>query len=155
MRKKGIPEVLVRSVKGLYEGAKTRVRVDSELSEEFEVKVWMHKGSVLSLFLFTVVIDVVIEFAREGVLSESLSAGELVPMSETIKGLRVEFLKWKEAIESNGLKANHGKNTVMVSSGITRDGLSKSKVDPYGVHSLKVKANSALCVQYGRWIHGR
>ena len=35
MRKKGIPEVLVRSVISLYEGAKTRVRGDSELSEEF------------------------------------------------------------------------------------------------------------------------
>ena len=38
-RKKGIQEVMVRSVTCLYEGAMTRVRVDSELSEEFEVKV--------------------------------------------------------------------------------------------------------------------
>ena len=44
-----------------------RVRVDSELSEELEVKVGMHKGSVLS-----VVLDVVTEFAREGALSELL-----------------------------------------------------------------------------------
>ena len=43
----------------------------------------------------------------------------------------------------------------MVSSGITQDGLSKSKVDPCGVCSLTVKANSALCVQCGKWIHGR
>ena len=47
MRKKGIPEVLVRSVVSLYEGARTRVRVDSELSEEF---VGMRQGSVLSPF---------------------------------------------------------------------------------------------------------
>ena len=47
----------------LYEGAKTRVRVDSELSEEFEVKVGMHQGSVLSPFLFAVMVDVVTEFA--------------------------------------------------------------------------------------------
>ena len=47
LRKKEIPEVLVRSVMGLYEGAKTRVRVESELSEEFEAKVGMHQGSVL------------------------------------------------------------------------------------------------------------
>ena len=50
MRKKGIPEVLVRSVMSLYERAKTRVRVDSELQEEFEVKAGMHQGSVLSPF---------------------------------------------------------------------------------------------------------
>ena len=44
MRKKQIPEVLGRSVMSLYEGAKTivRDRVDSELSEELEVKVGMH-----------------------------------------------------------------------------------------------------------------
>ena len=63
LRKKEI-QVLVRSMMSLYEGAKTRVRVDSELSEEFEVKVWMHQGCVLSPFIFAVVVDVVTEFAR-------------------------------------------------------------------------------------------
>ena len=58
MRKKGIPDVLVRSVMNLYEGARTRVGVDCELSEEFEVKMGMHDGSVLSPFLFELVVDV-------------------------------------------------------------------------------------------------
>ena len=40
----------------------------------------------------------------------------------------------------------------MASSGITKDGMSKSKVDPWG---LRVKANSVLCLQCGRWINGR
>ena len=41
-----------RTVMSHYEGAKTRARVDSELSEEFEVKVGMNQGSMLStLFL--------------------------------------------------------------------------------------------------------
>ena len=64
MRKKELPEVLVRSVMSLYEGAKTRVRVDSELSEEFVVRVGMHQGSVLSPFLFALVVDFVTEFFR-------------------------------------------------------------------------------------------
>ena len=34
--------------------------MDSELPEEFEVKVWMQQGSVLSHFLFAVVADVVL-----------------------------------------------------------------------------------------------
>ena len=50
--------------------------MDSELSEEFEIKVGMHQGSVLSHFLFTVVVGVVTEFAREGVLSEWLYPDE-------------------------------------------------------------------------------
>ena len=36
----------------LYEGAKTRVRVGLELSEEFEVKDGVHQGSTLSPLFF-------------------------------------------------------------------------------------------------------
>ena len=46
MSKTEIPEVLVRSVMRLYEGAKTKARADSELSEKLEVKVGMHQGYV-------------------------------------------------------------------------------------------------------------
>ena len=60
MRKKGILEVLVRSVMSLCEGAKTSVRVDSALSEEFEVKFGMHQGFVLPPLLYAVVVDVVL-----------------------------------------------------------------------------------------------
>ena len=41
---------------------------------------------------------------------------------------------------------------VMVSGGITKDGMSKSKVDRCGACSLRVKVNSVLC---GMWIHSR
>ena len=34
MRKKGIPVILVASLMSLYEGARTRVRVDSEFSHK-------------------------------------------------------------------------------------------------------------------------
>ena len=57
--------------------------------EEFEVKVWMHQGSVLSPFLSVDVIDVVTELAREVALSELLYVDDLVLMSETIEGLWV------------------------------------------------------------------
>ena len=108
LSKKEIPEVLVRSVMSLYDGAKIRVRMDSELSEEFEVKVGMHQGSVLLPFLFAVVVDVVTEFAREGALSELLYADDLVLMSDAINGLRNKFLKWKEAFVSKCLEVYLG-----------------------------------------------
>ena len=58
MKKRGIPDVLVRSMMSLHRGAKTRARLDSELSVEFEAKVGMHHGSVLSRSLFALVVDV-------------------------------------------------------------------------------------------------
>ena len=59
MRRKGIPEVMVRAVMSLYEGVKTRVRVGLDLSEEFEVKVSVHQRSVLSPLVFAIVVDAV------------------------------------------------------------------------------------------------
>ena len=58
MRKSGILEGLAWLVISLFVGAKTRVRVDYELSEEFVVEVMMHKGSVMSPFLFALVVDI-------------------------------------------------------------------------------------------------
>ena len=58
MRKRGIPvEVMVTAVVSLYEGAKTRVRFGLELSEEFEMKVGVHQGSVLPPLVFAIVVD--------------------------------------------------------------------------------------------------
>ena len=51
LRKKEIPEVLVRSVMSQYVGANTRVRVVSELPEEFEVEVGCTKDLCCHLFL--------------------------------------------------------------------------------------------------------
>ena len=119
------------------------------------VKVWMHQGSVLSPFLFAMLVDVVTEFTREGALSELLYADDLFLMSETTEGLRNKFIKWKESFESKGLKVNLGKTNAMVSGRMTNDGMSKSKVDPCVVSSLRVKAISVLCLQCGKRNHGR
>ena len=42
-----------------------------------------------------------------------------------------------------------------ISGGITKDDLSKSKVDQCGVCCLRVEVYSVLCVHCGKWIHGR
>ena len=99
----------------LYERAKAGVRVDSEMSDEFEVKVGMCWGSVLSPFLLTFVVDVAIELASVGVVGDLLYAGDLVLMSETINCLRNKNKKCNEALESNGLKVYLGKTKLTVS----------------------------------------
>ena len=69
MRKKGLPEILVKAMMSLYEGAEMKFRVGSGLSEEFSVKVGVHRGSVLSPLLFAMVVDKVTENARKGLVS--------------------------------------------------------------------------------------
>ena len=106
----------------------------------------MHLGYVQSPFLFAVVVDIVKEFGRDGMLSKLLYSEGLLLMSETNEVHRNKFFKWKVALESKGLKVNLRKTMVMVSGSIAKDGISKSKFDLCGVCSLRVKANSVLCV---------
>ena len=91
MRKKGLSEVIVRAVMSLYDDAKTRVRVGSAYSEEFEVKVGVYKESVLSPLLFVIVVYVITENARRGVVNELLYADDLVIMSEDMEDLKERF----------------------------------------------------------------
>ena len=89
LRKKGVPEIIVRALMSLYEGGKTRVRVGSGLLEEFTVKVGVFQGSGL----FAIVVDVVTEGAREGLMNEILYVDDLVLTSGTIVNLRGKFRK--------------------------------------------------------------
>ena len=106
MRKNGLSEVIVRAVMSLYDGAKTRVRVGSAYSEEFEVKVGVHQGSVLSPLLFAIVVDVTTENARRDVVNELLYADDLVIMSEDMEDLKERLWNWKDVLKSKGLKVN-------------------------------------------------
>ena len=44
MRRKGIPEALVKAMMSLYKGANTKVKVGTHYSEEFEVICGVHQG---------------------------------------------------------------------------------------------------------------
>ena len=74
-------------------------------------------------------------------------------MSGKIERLCNEFTKWQETLQSKALKVNFAKTKMTVSTGITQDGMSKGKVDPCVVSSMRVKTNSVLCVQCGRWVY--
>ena len=88
MRKKGLPEILVKAVMSLYEGAETKVKVGSGLSEEFSVKVGVQQGYVLLPLLFAMVMDEVTENAKKGWMKQILYADDLALIRETMEELR-------------------------------------------------------------------
>ena len=51
LRKMKVDEWLVRIIMSMYENVTTAIKVDGKLSDEFEVKVGVHQGSVLSPLL--------------------------------------------------------------------------------------------------------
>ena len=153
MRTKGLPEILLKAVMSLYEGAEMKVRVGSGLSEEFLVKVGVHQGSVLSPLLFAMVIDEVTENARKGWIKQILYADDLVLMGETMEELKENFDEWREAFESKWMRVNLGKTKLMVSW--MEEEAFDSKIDPCGVCGTRVMSNSVLCRACGKWVHAR
>ena len=71
----------------MYVGARSRTRVNSSFSEEFEVKVGVHQGSVLSPLVLIIVLEALSLF-RAGCPWEMLYADDLVILTETFEGLR-------------------------------------------------------------------
>ena len=90
MRKKGQTEVTVQTVINLYDGAKSRVRLGSAYSDELEAKVGVHQGFLLLPLLFAIVLDVITENARRGLINELLHGDDLV-ISKTMEDLKERF----------------------------------------------------------------
>src|SRR3989442_865967 len=66
LRRVGVEEWLIKVIKSIYEGCTTSVRMNGEESENFEVKVGVHQGSVLSPILFNIVMQAIAENFKKG-----------------------------------------------------------------------------------------
>ena len=95
-------EWIVRLVQGMYANAWSRVRVGEGYSEEFEVKVGVHQGAVLSPLLFIILLEALSREFRSGVPWEDFYADDLVIIAESLEECVRSLLSWKEAMEKKG-----------------------------------------------------
>ena len=87
----------------MYANARSHVRVGEGYSEEFEVKVGVHQGSVLSPLLFIIVLEALTREFRSGVPWEDLYADDLVIIAESLEECVRRLLTLNEAMEKKGL----------------------------------------------------
>ena len=102
-------------IKAMYANAKSAVRVNCQYSAEFDVKVGVHQGSVLSPLLFIIVMEALSREFRVSCPWELLYADDLVISAETLEDLLIKLGKWKTELEAKGLRVNMGKTKVLCS----------------------------------------
>ena len=127
-----------------------RVRVGGGYSEEFEVKVGVHKGSALSPLLFIIVLEALSREFRSGVSWKDLCAD--VVIAESLEECGRRLLTRREAIEEKGLRVNARKTKIMI-SGTGLDFLQSSGEDPCAVCRIGEGSNSIFCHGCKHWVH--
>ena len=152
LRSLGVEEWAVRAIQCMYTNARSRVRVNGQYSEEFEVKVGVHQGSVLSPLLFILVLEALSRDFRTGVPWELLYADDLVIMADTLEECIARFKAWKDGMEQKGLRVNMAKTKFMV-SGAGLDVLKDSGKYPCAVCRQGVGSNAIFCHFCDHWVH--
>ena len=57
LRKTGVSEYLVKNVEAVYKGARMKIRTEYGKTDVFDIRVGVHQGSTLSLFLFITIMN--------------------------------------------------------------------------------------------------
>ena len=152
LKKLGVEEWIVQLVQGMYANARSRVRVGQGFSKEFEVKVGVHQGTILSPLLFIIVLETLSREFRAGVPWEDLYADDLVIIADSLEECVRRLLIWKEDMEKKGLRVNAGKTKVMI-CGTGLDLLQSSGEHPCTVCRTGVGKNSISCNGCKLWVH--
>ena len=154
LRRKAVPERLVRLVEALYHQSTSCVKVSGTVSAPFPVQVGVHQGSALSPILFITILDAVTETCRRGAPWELLYADDLILSAETMEEVMSMFDGWRVAMESRGMKVNIDKTKLLI-SGKRMNTQTRVGNYPCGVCGRGVGVNSILCVACNRWVHQR
>ena len=110
MRKSGIVKKYVRLVQDMYEGSETVVRCAVGTTESFKVKVGLHQGSALSLFLFAVIMDRLTDKVRREPPWTILFADDILICEETREEVEQRLESWRYALERRGMKVGQRSN---------------------------------------------
>ena len=107
----GVPEAEVRMVEGMYEKTTARVVVGEGASEEFEVKIGVRQGSVLSPLLFVEVLDLISrKTLMKDAMKKLLYADDLALVAN---GKQETLEEWNGLFTRHALKINVEKMEVL------------------------------------------
>ena len=150
-----VDDWLIKVIMSMDKNARSLVRVNGKLGEEFEVKEGVHQGSVLSPILFASVLEALSCGFNAGLPWELLYADDdLVIMADSLDELSVKLERWKVKLSAKGLKVNTKKTKTMISKPGAGP-VQKTGKYPCSVCSKCVGSNSIQCTKCKQWVHAR
>jgi hypothetical protein len=113
LEKKKVPIKYIEVIKNMYEGATTRVKVGEDNSEEFSITIWLHQGSILSPYLFVLVMDELTKDIQDDVPWCMLFVDDIALIDESRECVNTKLELWRSTLESKGFKLSRSKTEYM------------------------------------------
>lgn len=138
LRRKSVPEKYVSIIADMYKNARSVVRTVVGATRPIAVAEGVHQGSVLSPFLFCLVLDALTETAQSTAAWTFIYADDVAICTESRTSLQKALLEWKHQLQKGGLKLSVTKTQYMAcnepdpdDSPIIIDGQQVIKCDQY------------------------
>ena len=112
-RERLVPEKYVKLVQDMYTGCRTKVRTVAGESSKFNVEVGLHQGSVLSPYLFLILMDVLTERVRKEAPESMLFADDIVLCGDNDVDMTEYLESWRKALEERGMRVSRPKTQFM------------------------------------------
>jgi Reverse transcriptase (RNA-dependent DNA polymerase) len=113
LKRKLVTTKYVTLIKDMYTNAVTCVRACDDESDTFPIKIGLHEGSALSLYIFTLVMDEITNDIQEDISWCMLFADDVVLIDESRIGVNQKLELWIQILESKCFRLSRTKTEYM------------------------------------------
>ncbi|XP_035841304.1 uncharacterized protein LOC118488194 [Helianthus annuus] len=161
---KGVPGKYVSIIKDMYVRSETSVRAPVGDTDFFAVEVGLHQGSVLSPFLFTIMLDELSRSIQETIPWRMLFADDIVLVAETKQRLNSRLEEWRAALEGKGLRISRSKTEYLYcnfsgagdgdDTQITMCGHGVRRTECWSIKKAQARKMDVAEMRMLRWMYG-
>jgi hypothetical protein len=114
LEKHKVPTKYITLIKDMYNDAMTCVRTCDGNTSDFPIKIGLHQESVLSPYLFALVVDEVTGDIQGDISWCMLFVDDVVLVDESRAGVNTKLELWRHTLESRGFRLSRTRTEYMM-----------------------------------------